>query len=250
MKKIFKAIQVAFRNPSAFMGGVGRVVKELDENPLSVAAGRHGSDKGISGHLYTKPMHRILSGKHVKNILEIGLLNHSIQRNIGGDRFDRVPSLDMWAQVFPSADIYGFDIKNFEDAVGSWSRILQGDQSSRDDLRQVTELCEGFDLIVDDALHASPHQQISFSFLFAFLKPGGYYVIEDLNFQPGDFERDDVPKTAGLLRALQVNGVWDSPLATESEKEQIEKDTDCIRFFSSFGAGDTDDALAVIRKRS
>ena len=38
-----------------------------------------------------------------------------------------------------------------------------------------------FDIIIDDCGHLSDQQQFSMAYLFPFLKPGGIYIIEDLN---------------------------------------------------------------------
>ena len=64
----------------------------------------------------------------------------------------------MWAEYLPGARIYGFDIKDFTSATGAWTRIIQGDQSNPEDLQQLHELGEQFDVIIDDGLHASRHQ--------------------------------------------------------------------------------------------
>ena len=59
-----------------------------------------------------------------------------------------------------------------------------------------------FDIIIDDGSHASYHQQLSFKTLFPTLKSGGIYSIEDLNWQPQEYEAT-LPasrKTAEWLR--------------------------------------------------
>ena len=90
----------------------------------------------------------------------------------------------MWRQYFPEAQIVGFDIKDFEDPAGQNIKIIKGDQKLRKDLIKISNYSSEIDVIIDDALHASEHQQISLSFLFKYLKPGGLYFIEDLNYQP------------------------------------------------------------------
>jgi hypothetical protein len=37
-----------------------------------------------------------------------------------------------------------------------------------------------FDYIVDDGHHYQEHQQVSLGVLFEHVKPGGYYIIEDV----------------------------------------------------------------------
>jgi len=65
-----------------------------------------------------------------------------------------------------------------------------------------------FDIIVDDASHASFHQQLTMLRLFPLLKAGGFYIIEDLNWQPTIYEAQfpKVPKTSKLLAGLLEKG--------------------------------------------
>jgi len=46
------------------------------------------------------------------------------------------------------------------------------------------------DIIIDDASHASHHQQKGFLELFPKLKSGGLYIIEDLRWQPKGMEKE------------------------------------------------------------
>ena len=54
-----------------------------------------------------------------------------------------------------------------------------------------------FDVILDDGSHMSFHQQQTLVLLWDKLKPGGLFIIEDLQWQPLDDKF--VPKTAELL---------------------------------------------------
>ena len=58
------------------------------------------------------------------------------------------------------------------------------------------------DIVIDDASHASHHQQNAFLELFPALPSGGLYVIEDLRWQPDAFERPGITKTAQLFRGF------------------------------------------------
>lgn len=108
----------------------------------------------------------------------------------------------MWKDFFPKATIYGVDdfsglakkymdlLHNYE-LVGAnlahkleWMKehglnIFVCDQTDKD---SVLGCLEGIklDLIIDDGGHGSWQQQRSFAFLWDQLKPGGYYIIEDL----------------------------------------------------------------------
>ncbi len=59
-----------------------------------------------------------------------------------------------------------------------------------------------FDIIIDDASHASHHQQNGFLEMFPKLRSGGLYIIEDLRWQPETYEKPGITKTADLFRAF------------------------------------------------
>ncbi|MDQ2078320.1 hypothetical protein [Marinimicrobium sp. ABcell2] len=232
---------------SHLLGGawVDRIYKKRD---LTVLADDSGSDKGFKKHLYSTVYQEFIKPGHVDTILEVGLLCHSDQRDLGGNSFDVAPSLDMWCQYLPGAKVYGFDIQDFSKAKGDWQAVFRGDQSSRDDLQKVIEKESAFDVIIDDALHASKHQQVTFSFLFRHLKSGGVFIIEDLHFQP--FDEPGETKTLELLRRLSWDGTWESKHATAGEREYIEKNVKEVLFFDSMKLPRTEsrDAFCVIKK--
>ena len=56
------------------------------------------------------------------------------------------------------------------------------DQSKREDLQKfISRYGDNFDIILDDGGHTMEQQQISLGFLFRYVKPGGYYIIEDVH---------------------------------------------------------------------
>jgi hypothetical protein len=44
-----------------------------------------------------------------------------------------------------------------------------------------------FDLVVDDGSHMWEHQLNLFRYLYAFVRPGGYYILEDLDTSYGGY---------------------------------------------------------------
>lgn len=111
----------------------------------------------------------------IEKVVEIGL-----QRG-GKWRTDKVsPSVEMWKEFFPSAHIYGFDIKNlkFKDRRVSF---MNGDQGNIHDLNKLSDMIGQVDFILDDGSHESNHQLITFIALWKNLKKGGLYIIEDCN---------------------------------------------------------------------
>lgn len=105
-------------------------------------------------------------------LLEIGL-------NVGA-------SVKLWLQYFTKATIVGFDIEDFmakkkhELPDPHRFQFVQGNQFSPNDLERFRESQELFDIIIDDGAHASGPIIMSFNYLWGHVKPGGYYVIEDL----------------------------------------------------------------------
>ena len=217
--------------------------------PLSRLCDASGSDKGFQKHLYTTVYEEFIKPGKVHALLEIGLFCHDDQKKAGLDYFSSAPSLTMWAEYLPDARIYGYDIKDFTSARGEWTGIIQGDQSKPKDLAKLRELGESFDVIIDDGLHASKHQQVSFSCLFELVKPGGLYIIEDLHYQPDKDEQE--LKTREALKTLKQGGKWTSAHATPEQITFIENNVEDILFFDSMKLPRTTsrDAIAVIRKR-
>jgi hypothetical protein len=230
---------------------------------LTALANRYGSDKGSryhAAHHYTRvyePLFRPLRNLPIR-LLEIGLLNaHASawsrvdKRYQGTASGTRAPSLEMWARYFPQASIVGFDINDFSRVSLPRCMIVRGDMGSRADLQRLIDTAGGgYDIIIDDGSHASHHQQISLGFLFQHLRPGGLYIIEDLQWQPS-FEPPDATKTRDLLRRAAFGGEFASPLLLPQERATLERDVESVSLFDSLAGGPfkSADALAVIRKR-
>src|ERR1035437_7783043 len=140
----------------------------------------YATDKRESDHNYTQFYQKYFESirNTVKNILEIGILDHpdKIRRPYTG------ASLLMWQDYFPTAKIYGVDIKDFKFMDNSRITTLIADQSNRVHLSAAfRKVLEPLDIIIDDGGHMMHQQQISLAFLFPFLKSGGWYIIEDLH---------------------------------------------------------------------
>jgi len=145
----------------------------------------HNTDKGFH-HTYE---HRYqLEFEHVRTqvtaVLELGILH-------GG-------SLRAWRDYFPDATIVGMDIDPAAVAsVNGERRItaLLGDAKEPQDLYRAGKEGQPYDLIVDDASHRPIDQFQALKYLWQYLKPGGLYVVEDL-----DLNRDPgVLTTMGLI---------------------------------------------------
>lgn len=103
------------------------------------------------------------------NLLEIGIQN-------GG-------SLETWKTFFGSANVLiGCDI---DEKCGTLQyddpriHVVVGDANQASTVNKIAEICNNFDIIIDDGSHTSNDILNSFFIYFSMLKPGGVFVIED-----------------------------------------------------------------------
>lgn len=143
--------------------------------PLPTTLKLFGSDKQQSdGHGYGSLYAGIIGRRRYQHLklLEIGVLSGA--------------SLLAWRAFFPRATTVGFDLEDKSAfAAGRRTRCYQGDQGNAADLAKVSVLEGSFDVIIDDGSHQSRHKIFSFLHLFDNLRPGGFYVIEDVQTSLG-----------------------------------------------------------------
>lgn len=155
-------------------------------------------------------------------VLEIGIGGYD-DPEVGGG------SLRVWRDYLPRSVIVGFDIEEKRIDLGSRVRIVQGDQTSEEDLLAAVEALGGPpDIVIDDGSHLAEHARASFDVLFPMLPSGGLYVVEDLltSYVPemGGAPEPSPDTAVGMARALvgdvQANDVafglkdrWIPPVA-------------------------------------
>lgn len=222
---------------------------------LGALADRHGTDKGHAvglRHGYVRVYGGALARLRARpaKLLEIGL---SVARD-----GKSCPSLAMWADWLPEAEILGVDIQDFSAFRHARCRTRIVDQSDVQALRALAREEGPFDAIIDDGAHLSDAQQLSFFVLFPALKPGGLYFIEDLHFQPAS-EPADAIKTRNLFQAWR-NGLRPDALARLAERHSLTRshvasclaDIRYLQFFDSLAperpAAQMADALLMIEK--
>lgn len=206
---------------------------------ITELSNKFGSDKGteqLVNHAYSYLYDLLFFHYRDKEVtfLEMGLAVGGPELGNSSVRKVDSPSIAMWLEYFPKAKIYGFDISDFSHTTHERFIFIQGDSGQVRDVRHIIEVCDKFDIVIDDASHASSHQQIALRELYKHVAPGGLYIIEDLHWQSPFYEKTDicVPKTADFLSDL-----FEKNLYTENELISYE-DACFLRYnthsFSSF----------------
>jgi hypothetical protein len=135
---------------------------------LSAAA--TSTDKGPGGHNYTELYERLFfpwKDEPIK-IFEIGIAG-------GG-------SLKMWQTYFPKARVFAVDILPKTEFDNERVKTLIAEQANREQLGAAIAAADSdIHVLIDDGGHTMEQQQVSLGFLFKHVRPGGYYVIEDVH---------------------------------------------------------------------
>ena len=102
---------------------------------------------------------------------DISLLEIGIQKT---------ESLKFWKAYFKNLNLYGIDINETEFNDPD-VKIFKVDQSKAFELEGfVKEVETKFDIILDDGSHVPDHQLLTLNKLWELLKPGGVYIVEDI----------------------------------------------------------------------
>jgi SAM-dependent methyltransferase len=155
--------------------------------PLCSVMTWHGSDKGHVVHNYTKVYSTLFANlkNHPIKVFELGLgsNNPNVTCNMG--EFGRPgASLRGWREFFPQALIYGADVDRGILFRSERIETFYCDQLDADAIRELWSepaLQDGIDILIEDGLHTF---EANVSFLkgsLRQLRPGGIYVVEDIN---------------------------------------------------------------------
>ena len=167
------------------------VFEVSESTPLCEIMGRHGSDKGSgdilnSWHNYTTLYHSLFKEIRRKplRVFELGLgtNNVTLASNMGADGKPGA-SLRGWREYFPNAAVFGADIDR--DILFEEERIKTFfcDQTKPDIIAALwdnPELKDGFDVMIDDGLHAFAANLCFLENSLHKLNLDGYYIIEDV----------------------------------------------------------------------
>ena len=179
--------------------GLRQLLDAVSPRPrdLTELAVRFESDKW-GGHWYTPHYARYFEPYQdlPVRVLEIGVGGYNIP-GAGG------ASLRMWKHYFRRGQIFGLDLFDKSELAENRLQILQGDQGDPEYLDAMAREFGPFDLVIDDGSHFSDHVITSFHALFPHVRPGGMYVVEDLqtSYWPGWRGAAD-PRAEGTSMAM------------------------------------------------
>lgn len=126
-------------------------------------------------HKYTPHYQKHFSAFRKKkvNLLEIGVGGYD--NPISGGN-----SLRMWKSFFKRGKIFSIDIYDKIKLEESRIKIFKGSQVDNIFLGNLLKEVGNLSIIIDDGSHINEHVIKTFQFLFPQMKPGGVYVIEDI----------------------------------------------------------------------
>jgi len=201
-------------------------------------------DKGSKincGHKYIDYYEEILKS-FIHEQKEIGMLELGLNRY----NSNNISSFNMWKAIFGNnLNYYGYDNnKDFLKFTNSKEKInIYNDLSSCNQ--------HFYDIIIDDECHSSKSQQIFLKCLWSNIKPGGYYCIESLHWQP---DSDFGVKTKNLLQQWKNKILISSEFINNHEVNQIFNQIESINFYPSKSTKWSDqqkqNAFCVIKKKT
>ena len=164
-----------------------------DSQPsLEELAYRYGTDKSHDDHKYVDVYAAVFDAyrDQVANLTEIGVASGQ--------------SIQMWHDYFRNARIWGFD-KTISDPVHRHFRhqrrvVLQTRNAYKGPSVNVAP--ESMDIVIDDAIHRQNYMELLLSKWWPTVRPGGFYVIEDIECTsptPGSAEVQVMMKETPLM---------------------------------------------------
>jgi hypothetical protein len=183
---------------------------------LTNLSDKYLTDKGSEGHYFTEVYEYFFYPIKYEayKICEIGIAEGA--------------SLKMFRDYFPKAVIYGIDIVDCSGLNSDTIKTFVADQANRKQLKSFIDTYGyDFDIILDDGGHTMEQQQVSFGYLFKYLKPGGYYVIEDVHtsFFGSDYgvEKNEGNTTLTMINNFIRSRKIESKYMTAEEKNYLTK---------------------------
>ena len=149
---------------------------DQNDHLLERLAYHYGTDKSRDDHKYVDQYAMLFDERRMRvhNVTEVGVS--------GGQ------SLQVWAEYFPNAKLWGVDPAPLPSAVEiaeDWKpRITLGIADSMNvtavELALPGMAEDSQDLVIDDGVHSPEANQATLAVFWRFVRPGGYYIIEDM----------------------------------------------------------------------
>lgn len=222
---------------------------------LTQLADKNLTDKGNrrQGHRYTLLYEFFLHPYRNQpvSLLEMGLQIGGPEMKKSADRqTTRMPSVQTWLEYFSNVHVTGLDVSDFSWFVDPRFTFVRCDMNERKNIRTAAEnMFRRFDVIIDDASHASLHQQHGFLEFWPLLKPGGIYVIEDLMWQPPAYEAAGETKTRDLFRSYMETGEFTHrSKSLQEEFQALRAEFGFVHLFNDQYRKDTKEAILVVQK--
>ena len=213
---------------------MSQLISPLEGFPAFTSlADRFNTDKNRhtgNRHFYARIYDRLLSARRLsmRRLMEIGLC-----RGLAEGNQTETPSVSLWQSYFPFCRVIGVDLTDFSRLNNERFKSFVCDQSKVEDLRRVAATIEpgSLDVIIDDGSHASFDEQLTLREFFPLLAEGGWYFIEDLDWQPPGEDAAKITLTKTLLREFKEQGAARSvdPLGVSALAGQFAE----ILFFDS-----------------
>lgn len=162
-------------------------------------------------------------------------------------------SMKMWWEYFPHGKIVGVDWfegkhgggasfsepMRFASEAETLGRIelCKCNQSDRDQLLQLASKYEkgSFDFIIDDGSHRMKDQQLTMASLWDLVKPGGFYIIEDIHTSLMrhwyEIDADDSNTTLTMCNQFAQTGMISSRYMDRLEEQKLTKEIESCKQF-------------------
>lgn len=171
-------------------------------------ADRFNTDKNRyvgNHHFYARNYDGLLASRRfaLRSLMEIGLCRGLAEKNQ-----TETPSVGLWLSYFPFCKVVGVDLTDFSAFNNDRFLSFVCDQSKEEHLSAVVAAVgDGkLDVIIDDGSHASFDQQLTLRKFFPLVADGGWFFIEDLDWQPPGEDPQKIMLTKDLLREIQLYG--------------------------------------------
>jgi len=177
----------------------------VKETPLCKLAWKYGADKcPIIGHMYTPFYYEYFKDmrESVKKVLEFGIGNYRMGMYIPG--YVVGPSLRMWRDFFPNAQVYGADIAPESFFTDDRITTFKCDETDPEQVKKLIETIGGdIDIVIDDASHHYLHQSDLLRTMMPLLDKKVHYVVEDC--RRTKMMRKDFPEYESFIPELLPN---------------------------------------------